>query len=251
MSCSPQTPATSIDAAWSAQRGCPLPAPYEPVPFRLERLTAEERVRRSHAFLETMSTRRSCRFFSQERVAPELIQNAIRAAATAPSGANQQPWTFVVVEDPSTKAAIRDAAEREERVFYERGPAAWREALAPLGTDAVKTHITDAPYVIVVFARTHELAICPLTRETTTTKNYYVRESVGIACGLLLASLTHAGLATLPHTPSPMAFLAKLLGRPENERAELLVPVGLPADDATVPRHALSRKPLGDILVWR
>lgn len=248
---SPQTPATFIEAPCSTHRGCRLPAPYEPVPFRLERLTADERVRRSQVFLETMSRRRSCRFFSHERVAPELIQNAVRAAATAPSGANQQPWTFVVIEDPSTKASIRAAAEREERVFYERGPVAWRDALAPLGTDAVKTHITDAPYVIVVFARTHERTTCPLTHETTATKNYYVRESVGIACGLLLASLTHAGLATLPHTPSPMAFLAKLLGRPENERAELLVPVGLPAADATVPRHALSRKPLGDILLWR
>lgn len=245
------SPRTFIEAPCSALRRGPSPAPYEPVPFRLERLTADERARRSEAFLETMSRRRSCRFFSQERVAPELVQNAVRAAATAPSGANQQPWTFVVIEDPSTKVAIRDAAEREERVFYERGPIAWRDALAPLGTDAVKTHITDAPYVIVVFARTHELSTCPLTHETTSTKNYYVRESVGIACGLLLASLTHAGLATLPHTPSPMAFLAKLLGRPENERAELLVPIGLPADDATVPRHALTRKPLDDILLWR
>lgn len=198
-----------------------------------------------------MAGRRSCRFFARDPVPRELIVNAVRAAGTAPSGANQQPWTFVVVESLETKQAIREAAEAEERDFYESGPAAWRAALAPLGTDAVKSHITDAPYVIVVFARTHETLIDPATNEPSSSKNYYVRESVGIACGLLLASLTHAGLATLTHTPSPMAFLAKLLGRPENERAELLIPVGLPARDATVPRHALEKKPIADILVWR
>jgi len=228
-----------------------MPAPYVPTPFSLARLSDDERLRRSRAFLETMATRRSCRFFSRERVDPELVRNAVRAAASAPSGANLQPWTFVVVEDRATKEAIRAAAEAEERAFYERSPAEWREALAPLGTDAVKAHITDAPYVVVVFARTHTVTTCPTTNEASTTKHYYVRESVGIACGLLLASLTHAGLATLPHTPSPMAFLGKLLGRPANERAELLVPVGLPAEGATVPRHALDRRPLEDTLVWR
>lgn len=177
--------------------------------------------------------------------------NAVRAAGTAPSGANQQPWTFVVVRDPATKAALRAAAEDEERTFYESGPAEWRAALAPLGTDAVKHHITDAPYVIAVFAQTYGLAWDSETGTFAKTKHYYVRESVGIACGLLIASLTFAGLATLPHTPSPMGFLGKLLERPENERAELLVPVGFPADDATVPKHALAKKALDEILVWR
>lgn len=229
----------------------PCAPSYEPVPLVFERLARDEQLRRSRAFLDTMATRRSCRFFSREPVPRELVIDAVRAAGTAPSGANQQPWTFVVVESRATKEAIREAAEREERDFYARGPAAWRDVLAPLGTDAVKAHITDAPYVIVVFARSHELVTDPLTKVVSVAKNYYVRESVGIACGLLLASLTHAGLATLPHTPSPMGFLAKLLGRPDNERAELLVPVGLPSEGATVPRHALEKKALDEILVWR
>lgn len=177
--------------------------------------------------------------------------NAIRTAATAPSGANQQPWTFVVVKDPTTKAAIRAAAEDAEREFYEKGPPEWRAAIAPLGTDAVKHHITDAPYVIVVFAQTYGLARDPDTGALVKIKHYYVRESVGIACGILLASLTVAGLATLAHTPSPMDFLSKLLGRPENERAELLVPVGFPAEDATAPKHAMERKAIDELLVFR
>ncbi len=228
----------------------PMPASYEPLPLSFDHLAPEERKRRSRAFLEAMRSRRSCRFFRPDPVDPELIVNAVRAAGTAPSGANQQPWTFVVVEDAQTKAAIREAAEDEERAFYERGSATWLAAIAPLGTDAVKEHITDAPYVIVVFAQTHGL--CPEPeRSGSIIKHYYVRESVGIACGLLIASLTLAGLATLPHTPSPMDFLAKLLGRPDNERAVLLLPVGLPASHATVPKHALEKKALEDILVWR
>ncbi|MFO0737292.1 MAG: nitroreductase family protein [Labilithrix sp.] len=220
------------------------------MPFALEKLPAEERLRRSRAFLETMKQRRSCRFFSRASVERELIENAIRTAATAPSGANQQPWTFVVVEDMATKVAIRAAAEEVERAFYDTVAKAWRDALAPLGTDAVKEHITDAPYLIVVFARTYGI-VRDDAGEEVPRKHYYVRESVGIACGLLLASLTAAGLATLPHTPSPMSFLATLLGRPANERAALLVPVGHPADHATVPKHALEKRPIGDVLVWR
>ncbi len=227
------------------------PAPYEPVPLHFERLAPEEQLRRSRAFLETMAKRRSCRFFSQAPVDRELIVNAVRAAGTAPSGANQQPWTFVVVEDPETKVAMRSAAEAEEQAFYDHGSATWRAALAPLGTDAVKEHITDAPYVIVVFAQVHGVASGDEPGSSVPVKHYYVRESVGIACGLLIASLTHAGLATLPHTPSPMGFLAPLLGRPDAERPVLLLPVGLPAAGATVPKHALWKKKLDEILVWR
>jgi len=220
---------------------------YEPLPFRFESLPVEEQLTRSRAFLETMGRRRSCRFFRRAPVERELIENAVRAAGSAPSGANQQPWTFVVVSDDDTKAAMRAAAEAEESEFYARAPAEWRAALAPLGTDAVKAHITDAPFVIVVFAHVHG----PAQSGSDPVKHYYVRESVGIACGLLIASLTHAGLVTLPHTPSPMTFLAELLGRPSNERAVLVLPVGLPAADATVPRHAVEKKPLEEILVWR
>lgn len=223
-----------------------LPA-YEPVLLPFSPLEPAEQLRRSRVFLATMEARRSCRFFSRAAVDRELVVNAVRAAATAPSGANQQPWTFVVVENAETKAEIRAAAEAEEAEFYARGPAEWREALAPLGTDAIKEHITDAPFVVVVFAQTAG----PKGAAGVAPKHYYVRESVGIACGLLIASLTHAGLVTLPHTPSPMGFLAQLLGRPSNERAELLLPIGYPRHDATVPKHALQKKPLHEVLVWR
>ncbi len=176
--------------------------------------------------------------FSSDPVPRELIENAIRVAGTAPSGAHQQPWTFVVVSEPELKMRLREAAEREERDFYaHRATPEWLEAVAPLGTDWVKTHITDAPYVIVVFAQAWRRA--PDGRRL---KHYYVRESVGIAVGFLLAALQEAGLCALTHTPSPMGFLGRLLDRPENERPFVLIPVGYPAHQATVP--ALERKPL-------
>jgi iodotyrosine deiodinase len=225
--------------------------PYEPLAMYFEELAPEEQLRRSRGFLEIMARRRSCRFFSDRSVPEELIVNAVRAAGTAPSGANQQPWTFVVVTDPAVKAAIRAAAEEHERDFYAKAPDEWRRALLPLGTDAVKHHLTDAPYLVVVFARVYGLQTDHETGEVETVKHYYVRESVGIACGLLLGSLAHAGLATLPHTPSPMGFLGEVLGRPANERACLLIPVGFPAEQATVPKHALAKKSLDEILVWR
>ena len=225
--------------------------PYEPMPLRFEQLAHAEQRSRSALFLESMSARRSCRFFSDQAVDEELVINAIRTAGTAPSGANQQPWTFVLVADPAIKAAIRAAAEAEERDLYENGPEEWLAALAPLGTDAVKAHLTDAPFVIVVFAHVHGLVVDEAMGSVERTKHYYVRESVGIACGLLLASLTYAGLATLPHTPSSPRFLASILGRPSNERAEMVIPVGMPAPGATVPRHALQKKALGEILVRR
>lgn len=221
---------------------------YQPVPLEFTRLPPAVQLERSRTFLAALLQRRSVRQFSDEPVPEELIVNAVRAAASAPSGANQQPWTFVVVKDPAVKAAIRAAAEEEERAFYQTAPADWLGALAPLGTDAVKTHLTDAPYLIVVFAQQSGQGPGGATDKV---KHYYVRESVGIAAGMLLSSLTLAGLVTLTHTPSPMGFLAQVLGRPPNERAELVIPVGYPAADATVPLHALEKKPLEQVLVWR
>jgi iodotyrosine deiodinase len=219
---------------------------YEPVPLEFTRLDAEEALRRSREMYELLATRRSVRHFSDEPVPRELIENAIRTAGLAPSGANQQPWTFVVVSDQLVKEKLREAAEREERLLYEeRASDEWLAALEPVGTDAVKPHITDAPYVIVVFEQAWGL-----NADGTKRKHYYVRESVGIATGFLLASLHAAGLATLTHSPSPMGFLKELLERPENERPFVLMPVGYPAEGAEVPKVALRKKPLDEIAVW-
>jgi iodotyrosine deiodinase len=216
-------------------------ADYRPIPLTFERLEPDESLARSRAFLELMERRRSVRTFSREPVDRELIENAVAAAGTAPSGAHQQPWTFVVVSDSELKRRIREAAETEEREFYgRRASHEWLDAIRHIGTDTVKTHITDAPYVIVVFEQAHGAA---------GQKHYYVKESVGIAVGLLLASLHTAGLATLIHTPSPMGFLREILERPRHERPSVLIPVGYPADDAVVPD--LERKPLSEILVQR
>jgi nitroreductase len=215
---------------------------YRPVPLLYERPSLDESLARSRAFLASLDARRSVRRFSSHPVPWELVENAISAAGTAPSGAHQQPWTFVVVSDPETKQRLREGAEAEEREFYEhRATPEWKEAIRPIGTDWVKTHITDAPYVIVVFEQ-------PWRWEgRQKVKHYYVRESVGIAVGFLLAALQEAGLCALTHTPSPMRFLAEVLGRPENERPFILIPVGYPADDAEVPD--LERKPLDEIMV--
>jgi len=215
------------------------------VPLEFERLPEGEQLARSRAFLEEMRRRRTVRRFSSEPVPFDLIENAVATAGTAPSGAHQQPWTFVVVSDADTKREIRTAAEAEERRSYEgRMPNEWLEALRPLGTDWRKPHIEDAPYVVVVFEQAYGTRA-----DGSQAKHYYVRESVGIAVGFLLASLHHAGLATLTHTPSPMGFLRDILGRPKNERAYVLIPVGYPARGCTVPD--LQRKPLGDVLVHR
>ena len=217
--------------------------PYEPVSLRWERLDPREALARSEAFLETMRARRSVRMFSPEPVPRELIDNALEVAGTAPSGAHQQPWTFAVVSNPHLKARLREAAEAEERDFYDRRATdEWKQAIEPIGTDWVKTHITDAPYVIVVF----EQAWRPGPGGDKL-KHYYVRESVGIAVGYLLAALQVSGLVALTHTPSPMKFLAEVLDRPENERPFILIPVGYPADEAVVPD--LVRKPLDEIVV--
>jgi iodotyrosine deiodinase len=215
--------------------------PYSPVPLRFERLTEPEALQRSLAFLERLLERRSVRQFSAEPVPRELIENAVRAAGSAPSGANQQPWSFIVVSDPVVKARIRAAAEREEELLYtQRASAEYLEAIEPIGTDWSKPHITDAPYVIAVFEQAWGIDEFGAKK-----KHYYVRESVGIAVGFLLVALHSAGLATLTHAPSPMGFLKEILGRPENERPFLLIPVGYPMPDAEVP--TLEKKTLEDI----
>jgi nitroreductase len=195
------------------------------------------------AHLARMRTRRSIRQFSPEPVPRELIEDALRVAGSAPSGANQQPWTFVVVSDPEVKARIREAAEHEERLLYaERASNEYLRAIEPIGTNASKPHLTDAPYVIAVFEQAWRW------ENGEKHKHYYVRESVGIAVGFLLTALHLSGLATLTHAPSPMGFLTEILERPEGERPFLLIPVGYPAPDATVPD--LPKKSLEDFTVW-
>ncbi|MBI5669578.1 MAG: nitroreductase family protein [Chloroflexi bacterium] len=216
--------------------------------IHFQRLSVEEQLSRSQHFLQQMQTRRTVRDFSTEAVPYELIANAVATAGTAPSGANQQPWTFVVVSDPATKRRIRAAAEIEERESYERRMSAeWLEALAPLGTDWHKPHLEDAPYLIAVFRQAYGLRVDPDTGEPVKIKHYYTEESVGIAVGMLLCSLHLAGLATLTHTPSPMGFLNDILQRPANERPYLLVVTGYPAAEAQVP--VIGKKALADILV--
>ncbi len=189
-----------------------------------------EMVTRSQEFLQWMASRRSIRYFSDAPVPLEIIKNILQVATTAPSGANKQPWKFVVVKDRKLKQKIRLAAEAEEREFYaHRATREWLEALNPFETDWHKPFLETAPYLIVVFKQVYELG------ENEKHKNYYVNESVGIACGFLLSALHYAGLAALTHTPSPMGFLESILKRPPNEKAYLLIPVGLPARDATVP----------------
>jgi iodotyrosine deiodinase len=218
---------------------------YTPKALDFARLSDEEALARSRDFLARVAERRSVRQFSDEPVPHELIENAIRAAGTAPSGANQQPWTFVVVSDPEVKARLRAAAEHEEELLYtQRASDEYLEAIEPIGTDARKPHVTDAPCLIVVFEQAWSR-----DENGEKRKNYYVRESVGIAVGFLLLALHNAGLATLTHAPSPMGFLKEILERPENERPFLLIPVGYPADDAEVPE--LEKKPLGEIADFR
>lgn len=223
-----------------------IEAPYHPLQF--ERLSEAEQIEQARTFLARMRERRTVRDFSSEPVPFELIEAAIATAGTAPSGANQQPWTFVVVSDPEIKRKIREAAEIEERDNYEwRMSQEWKDALAHLGTDEHKPHLEDAPYLIVVFAQPYGFRADPITGEKVKIKHYYVAESVGIAVGFLLASLHQSGLATLTHTPNPMAFLSEILERPENERAYVVIPVGYPKPDAHVP--VITKKPLSEILI--
>jgi iodotyrosine deiodinase len=220
---------------------------YRPVPLAFERLAVDEQRARAREFLARMRTRRTVRHFSNEPVPDEVIDAAIATAASAPSGANMQPWRFVVVRDPAVKRRIREAAEAEERESYERRmPDEWREALAPLGTDWHKPFLEIAPCLIVVFRIDYGLVVGDDGSEHHL-KHYYVSESVGIACGFLLAALHYAGVATLTHTPSPMGFLAEILQRPKNEKPYLLIPVGYPTADAEVPD--IGKKPLQEVRV--
>jgi nitroreductase len=215
------------------------------VPLRFERLTPDESLRRARDFLSRMQARRTTRHFSREPVPRELIATAIAAAGTAPSGAHQQPWMFVAVGDATLKSRIRDAAEREERLNYSgRMPHEWLEALAPLGTDAHKAHLTDAPWVVVMFRMLYGIRA-----DGTKRPYYYTQESCGIAAGMFLTAVHTMGLVTLTHTPSPMGFLSELLERPESEKPYLVMPVGYPAADASVPD--LRRKALDDIATFR
>lgn len=213
------------------------------IPFSLPRFSEEEMNRKLDAMYGQLSQRRTVRSFSSEPVPMGVLEKAIRIAGTAPSGAHKQPWTFCVVTNAELRKRIRAKVEEEERRSYEeRMSQKWLEDLEPLGTDAIKPYIEEAPALIVVFKKVHE----PDKESGARHPNYYVSESCGIAVGLLLAALHEAGLATLTHTPSPMNFLAELLERPSHERAFLNIPVGWPSSDATVPN--LSRKPLNEIL---
>ena len=211
---------------------------FQKLKFNL--LTKTKMLNHSKTFLEHIKLRRSVRDFSDEIIPRDLITNAIEAAASCPSGANKQPWHFVVVNDKSIKKKIRLAAEKEERAFYNfRASKDWLKDLEPFGTTSSKPFLETAPSLIAVFKKTYDV------NKEKVKKNYYVNESVGIACGVLLTALHYSGLVTLTHTPSPMGFLENILKRPKNEKAFLLIPVGFPAKDARVP--ILNKKPFKEI----
>lgn len=204
-------------------------------------LPVEEMRRRARAFHEHLRKRRTVREYSARDVPRDIIEECVLTAATAPSGANQQPWHFAVVSDPAIKKRIREAAEEEERAFYSgRAPDEWLEALSHLGTDEHKPFLEIAPYLIVVFAQSHGVE-----PDGAKVKHYYVSESVGLATGMLIAAVHNAGLVSLTHTPSPMGFLNDVLGRPANERAFLILVVGYPAADVKVPK--ITKKSLDEI----
>jgi iodotyrosine deiodinase len=217
---------------------------YDPVPLDFTEYPPEQMRERAARFYELMAQRRSVRAFSDRPVPRELIEDAIRTAGTAPSGANMQPWQFVAVDDPDLKQDIREGVEEEEKKTYEeRMPDEWREALAPLGTDWQKPYLTTVPWIVVCFAKPYGF-----DENGEKQTHYYVQESVGIACGLFITALHHMGLATLTHTPAPMNFLRDILDRPEHERPYILFPVGYPAEGATVPD--IDKKPLDEIVQW-
>lgn len=224
---------------------------HETVPYSLDALPDDESIARARAMRDRLRERRTCRYFSDEAVPQEAIEAAIEAAGTAPNGANHQPWHFAVVASPAKKRSIREAAEAEERKFYgadgddPKASEEWLGALKDLGTDDAKPFLETAPYLIVVFAQ-RKGGI----EEDGKTQNYYVNESVGIACGMLIACLHEAGLATLTHTPSPMGFLREACERPVWEKPLMIVVVGRPAKHASVPTHALNKKPLSQIASW-
>jgi nitroreductase len=205
--------------------------------------SSEESSQKSKDYFDFMNKRRSVREFSSEPIAKEVVENIIMTASTAPSGAHKQPWTFCLVGDPALKTEIRKAAEKEEFESYNnRMSEEWLEALAPLGTDWNKPFLEDAPWLIIMFKKAYDL------EDGVKSKNYYVNESIGIAAGFLLSAIHNAGFVSLTHTPSPMNFLHKLLNRPENERAFLLVPIGYPADKTEIPD--LERKAKKDVIAY-
>lgn len=207
-------------------------------------LPVEEMINRANEFYNQIKTRRTVRNFSDKKVPKEIIELCIKAAGTAPNGANKQPWQFVVVSDPMLKKKIRVAAEEEEREFYDnRAPKEWLDALSPFGTDANKPFLETAPYLIAIFARSTETE-----PDGSKIKNYYVQESVGIAVGVLITAIHNAGLVSLTHTPAPMNFLNNILGRPKNERPYLLLVVGYPTKDASVP--VIAKKSLEEIATF-
>jgi nitroreductase len=215
--------------------------PLPRVPYRPLAVEPAAAIERLEAELTLASQRRSVRSFSSTPVPRALVERAIQIAGTAPSGAHRQPWFFCAISDPEKKRRIREAAEREEREFYEtRATEEWLAALEPLGTDFVKTHLTDAPWLVVVFRRDAQPG-----PDGAPLKSYYAQESVGIAVGLFIGALHRAGLATLPHTPAPMTFLRELCGRPASDKPFMIMPVGYPHPDATVPE--LERKSLEEI----
>lgn len=215
------------------------------IPLDFEHVAPQEMALRARSFRTLMNRRRTVRAFSDMPVAREIIEDCVMAAATAPSGANQQPWTFVCIGDQDTKRRIRLAAEEEERDFYAgRASQEWLEALAPLGTDENKPFLDTAPWLIAIFAQRYGV-----TQDGRRVKHYYVPESVGIASGFLIAALHGAGLATLTHTPAPMNFLNEICGRPEHEKAVILLVAGYPAADAKVPD--IARKPIEKVIVWK
>jgi iodotyrosine deiodinase len=214
------------------------------VPLTFHHRPAQEMRRRAAAFRDELLTRRTVRHFSDRPIDRAVLEHCLSVAGSAPSGANLQPWHYVVVGDAAVKARIREGAEREERQFYQgRAPQEWLDALAPLGTDDQKPFLETAPFLIAIFAQSY--GVLPDGRKV---KNYYVQESVGIATGMLITALHYCGLASLTHTPSPMGFLNTILDRPVNEKPYLLLVVGHPADDAMVP--AIEKKPLGEIATF-
>lgn len=214
------------------------------IPLDWSELPENEMERRAFELFQNMDKRRTTRHFSSREVPRRLIEQAIRCGSTAPSGAHLQPWTFVAVSNTELKIKMREAAEEEERKTYsERMPEAWQEVLEPLGTDAVKEHMTDAPWLVVLFRHSRRIRANGESGPT-----YYPTESCGIAAGMFIHAIHNMGLVTLTHTPSPMGFLREILGRPEHEHAMLVMPVGYPAEDAKVPD--ISRKSLGDVAVF-